>query len=186
MVKHRSGTRWLDNWEVRWHCMWSAPCIRKWWVWVSWFSLKTKVDGFSQFVLKTNGYSFLVWSSKPRSMVWWFGSQNHHDGFLVWTSKPSKRRFVSLCFKTNERIKTVWGHALTSGGVTKQVGLGFPNFASKLAEERWWVVHVASLQRSCGSEAKYGWFDGVGCGTVEVGPSYPSLDVIFLLAHRTF
>jgi hypothetical protein len=30
----------------------------------------------------------------------------------------------------------------------KQVRLGFPNFASKLVEERRWVVHVASLQRS--------------------------------------
>jgi hypothetical protein len=66
----------------------------------------------------------------------------------------------------------------------KQVSLGFPSFASKLAEERQRVVHVASSRRSRGSEAKDGWFDGVGCGVVEVGPNYPSLDVIFLLAHR--
>jgi hypothetical protein len=38
--------------------------------------------------------------------------------------------------------------------------------------------------RSCGSEAKDGWFDDVECGVVEVRPNYPSLDVIFLLAHR--
>jgi hypothetical protein len=31
---------------------------------------------------------------------------------------------------------------------------------------------------------KDGWFDGVGCGTVEVRPIYPSLVVIFLLAHK--
>jgi hypothetical protein len=30
------------------------------------------------------------------------------------------------------------------------------------------VVHVASSRRSHGSEAKDGWFDGVGCGAVEV------------------
>jgi hypothetical protein len=48
------------------------------------------------------------------------------------------------------------------------------------------VVHVASSQRSRGSEAKVGRFDGVGCGTMEVRPNYPSLDVIFLLAHRAF
>jgi hypothetical protein len=46
------------------------------------------------------------------------------------------------------------------------------------------VVHVASSRRSHGSEAKDGLFDDVGCGVVEVGPNYPSLDIIFLLAHR--
>jgi hypothetical protein len=66
----------------------------------------------------------------------------------------------------------------------KQVGLGFSNLASKLAEGRRWVVHVASSWMSHGSEAKDGLFDGVGCGTVEVGPNYPSLVVIFLLDHR--
>jgi hypothetical protein len=46
------------------------------------------------------------------------------------------------------------------------------------------MVHMASSCRSCGSKAKDGWFDDVGCGVVEVRPNYPSLDVIFLLAHR--
>jgi hypothetical protein len=46
------------------------------------------------------------------------------------------------------------------------------------------VVHVASSRRSHGSEAKDGQFDSIGCGAVEVGPNYPSLDVIFILAHR--
>jgi hypothetical protein len=65
----------------------------------------------------------------------------------------------------------------------KQVRLGFFSFASKLAEERWRVVHETSSWRSHGSEAKDSRFDGVGCGTVEVRPNYHSLDVIFLLAH---
>jgi hypothetical protein len=43
---------------------------------------------------------------------------------------------------------------------------------------------MASSRRSRGSEAKDGRFDGVGCGTVEIRPNYPLLDVIFLLAHR--
>jgi hypothetical protein len=38
---------------------------------------------------------------------------------------------------------------------------------------------VASLRRSRGSEAKDGWFDGIRCGAVEVGPNYTSLIVIF-------
>jgi hypothetical protein len=46
------------------------------------------------------------------------------------------------------------------------------------------VVHVASSQRSRGSEAKDDRFDGVGCGAAEVGPNCLLLDVIFLLAHR--
>jgi hypothetical protein len=52
--------------------------------------------------------------------------------------------------------------------VAKQVGLGSPSFASKLANEQWWVVHVASSWRSHGSDAKDGWFNGVRCGEVEV------------------
>jgi hypothetical protein len=56
-------------------------------------------------------------------------------------------------------------------------------FFSKLAKKGRRVVHMASSRRSCGSEAKDGRFDGVGCSAVEVEPSYPSLDVIFLLAH---
>jgi hypothetical protein len=64
----------------------------------------------------------------------------------------------------------------------KQVRLGFPSFASKLAKEQRRVVHVASLQRLSGSEAKDGRFDGVRCGVADVEPNYSSLDVIFLLA----
>jgi hypothetical protein len=68
----------------------------------------------------------------------------------------------------------------------KQVGLGFFSFASKLAKEQRRAVHVASSQRSGGSELKDSRFDGVGCRAVEVGPYYPSLAVIFLLPHRAF
>jgi hypothetical protein len=39
-------------------------------------------------------------------------------------------------------------------------------------------------QMLCGSEAKDGRFDGVGCGAVEVRPNYPLLDIIFLLVHK--
>jgi hypothetical protein len=46
------------------------------------------------------------------------------------------------------------------------------------------VVHVASSRRSRGSRGKDGQFNGIGCGAAEVGPNYPSLVVIFLIAHR--
>jgi hypothetical protein len=45
-------------------------------------------------------------------------------------------------------------------------------------------MHVASSQRSRESEAKDGQLDGVECSAVEVGPNYPLLVVIFILAHR--
>jgi hypothetical protein len=68
--------------------------------------------------------------------------------------------------------------------IVKQVGLGFSSFTSKLAEEQWQVMHMASSRKSHESEAKDDRFDGIGCGAVEVGPNYTSLVVIFLLAHR--
>jgi hypothetical protein len=40
------------------------------------------------------------------------------------------------------------------------------------------MVHVASSQRSCGSEAEDDQSDGVGCGAVKVESKYPSLAVI--------
>jgi hypothetical protein len=53
--------------------------------------------------------------------------------------------------------------------IAKQVGLGFLSFALELVKERRWVVHMASLWRLCGSEAKDGRFNGIGA--VEVGPN---------------
>jgi hypothetical protein len=76
MVKHRSGTQWPNDREVGWHCVWSAPYTRRWWAHVSWFSLKTKVDGFSWFGLKTGGYGSSSLPSKPLTRVSWFVSQN--------------------------------------------------------------------------------------------------------------
>jgi hypothetical protein len=145
-----------------------------------------------------NNYdSFLVWALKPRSMVcwfdhkttatvWWFGTQNHYDSFLVWTSKRMGGR-LSVCAS---KPMSGWGwcedtrrHPVACF-FTKQVGLGFPSFASKLAKVQWRMVHVASSRRSCGSEAKDGRFDGVGCGAAKVGPNYPSLVIVFFLDHR--
>jgi hypothetical protein len=42
---------------------------------------------------------------------------------------------------------------------------------------------VLSSSKARGSEAKDSQFDGVGCGAVEVRLNYPSLDVIYVLAH---
>jgi hypothetical protein len=112
---------------------------------------------------------------KITAMVSWFGPQNQVGGCLsVCASKPMSgwRR----CEDTHRHPAACF--------VVKQVGLGFLCFASKLAKERWRVVHMTSSRRSHGSEAKDSQFDGVGCGAVEIGPNYYSLDVIFILHHR--
>jgi hypothetical protein len=44
---HRSGTRWPDGREVGWCRVRSAPGMWRLGVWVSWLSLKTKVDSLS-------------------------------------------------------------------------------------------------------------------------------------------
>jgi hypothetical protein len=67
---------------------------------VSWFGNKIKVDGFSQFGIKTSGYGFLVWASKPTAVVWGFGHQNHRNGFLGCALKSSGLRFVGCATKS--------------------------------------------------------------------------------------
>jgi hypothetical protein len=45
----------------------------------------------------------------------------------------------------------------------KQVGLGFPSLASRLAEARRWVVHVAPSRRLRQNKAEDGRVDATGC-----------------------
>jgi hypothetical protein len=107
-------------------------------------------------------------------MVSWFGTQNQ-VGYGLSVAQQNQR-------EDEDGV----GHASRSSGLLRldRVRLGFPSFASKLVKERWQVVHLALSWRSSGSEAKDGRFDGIGCDAVEVRPNYPSLDVIFLLAHK--
>jgi hypothetical protein len=42
-------------------------------VWVSQFSLKTGGDGLIVVWPQNHRGGFLVWASKPKSMVWWLG-----------------------------------------------------------------------------------------------------------------
>jgi hypothetical protein len=50
-------------------------------VWISWFSLKTKVDSFSRFDLKIGGYGSCDLTSKPLARVSRFGPQNRQLRF---------------------------------------------------------------------------------------------------------
>jgi hypothetical protein len=47
-----------------------------------------------------------------------------------------------------------------------------------------WMVHVASTQRSCGSEAEDGRFDVVRCDAVEVRQKDTSIAVIYFSACK--
>jgi hypothetical protein len=55
--------------------------------WVSWFSLKTKVDNFSRFGLKTGGYNSYGLASKPLTQVFRFVPQNQKLRFGDLTHK---------------------------------------------------------------------------------------------------
>jgi hypothetical protein len=54
---------------------------------------------------------FLVWASKPMSMVW---PQNHCDGLVIWASK-SPQRFLGLDLKTKGRRFVGCASKSTSG-----------------------------------------------------------------------
>jgi hypothetical protein len=54
---------------------------------VSWFSLKTKVIGFSRFGLKTSGYGSYGLTSKSLTRVFRFGPQNQQLWFSDLTHK---------------------------------------------------------------------------------------------------
>jgi hypothetical protein len=138
-----SGIRWSEDWEVRWHCVWSTLCIKRREACVSWLSLKIKVDCLS-----------VVWP------------QNHWDEFpnlslkldyydlMIWTSK-SPRRFLGLELKTKQitscwlrhktdgRIKTVWGtrRDLVTCFTWKQVRIEFSSLSSRLVKtQRGWCT----------------------------------------------
>jgi hypothetical protein len=87
---HRSGTRWPGDREVRWRYVRSTPCTWRRGAWVSWLSLKIKVDGFLQFRLKTGGDGF---SS--------LGLNTGSSGLVICASK-SPWRFLGLCLKIKQ------------------------------------------------------------------------------------
>jgi hypothetical protein len=62
----------------------------------------------------------------------------------------------------------------------KQVGLGFSSLASRLAEARRRVLHVAPSWRLRRVQVEYGRVDATGC----VRPYYPCFVVFILLGPR--
>jgi hypothetical protein len=94
-LSHRSRTRWPGGREVGWRHVRSTPGTWRLGAWVSWLSLKTKVDdllvvwpqnhsdGFCRFGLKTGGDSFWRFGLKTCcDSFHWFGLKTSGDGFL--------------------------------------------------------------------------------------------------------
>jgi hypothetical protein len=78
-------------------------------------------------------------------------------------------------------MKTAWGthRDLAACFVWKQVGLGFLSLASRLAEVRWRVVHVAPSWRSREDQVEDGQVDALGCVRV----CYPYFVIFILLGY---
>jgi hypothetical protein len=74
------------------------------------------------------------------------------------------------------------GHASRSSSLLHREAsrVRVSQFASKLAEERQRVVHVASLWRSCEDEVKDGRVDATGC----IGLFYPNFIIFVVLGPK--
>jgi hypothetical protein len=96
---HRSDTLWPGDRDVGWRCVRSAPCTWRLGAWVSWLSLKIKVDDFLRFGLKTSGNGLPGLGRKTVSsglVIWaatvsWFGPQNQ-AGFGLSVAPQNWRR----------------------------------------------------------------------------------------------
>jgi hypothetical protein len=123
----------------------------------------------SQFGPQIGGYSLMIWASK--SPQWFLGL-------------GLKIKWVLICrlrHKTNGRRST-WDtrRDLATCFGWKQIGLGFPSLASRLAEARRRVVYVALSWRLRRDKVEDGRVDVTGC----VRPCYPYLFVFYVVDTR--
>jgi hypothetical protein len=101
--------------------------------------------GFPDLGLKTGSTSLAIWASKsPRRFL-------GLDLKIRWAS------VCRLCHKTDGR-RSVWDthRDLAACFMWKQVWLGFPSLARRLAKARRRVVHVAPLRRLHRRQVEYG------------------------------
>jgi hypothetical protein len=88
-----------------------------------------------------------------------------------------------LRLKTNGRMESVWDtrRDLAACFIWKQVGLGVPSLALRLAEALWWVVHVAPSWWLRRVQAEDGWIDATGC----IGPFYLRIIIFYSLGPHS-
>jgi hypothetical protein len=137
--------------------------------WVSWFEPQNRWLGFPSLGLKTSSYGLVICASKLLRR------------FLGLTLKSKQATVCRLCHKTNGRA-TAWDMRwdLAACFTWKQVGIGFPNLASKLAEARRRVVHVAPSRRLHRVEAGDRLVDATGC----IRLYYPYFTVFYVLGSK--
>jgi hypothetical protein len=155
--------------------VWSAPCTRRRGAQISWFSLKTKVNGFSRFGLKTSGYGFCGLGSKPLARVSRFTPQNRQLRFddlahiitaMVSWFGPQNQVGYGLSVASQNRWEDEDGarHASKSSGLLHlEVSWArVSQYSLKTGGGAAWMVHVASSWRSRGDEAEDRWVDATG------------------------
>jgi hypothetical protein len=147
-----------------------------------WFGLKIIGTVFSDLASKSVATVSPSLASKP--VV---------EGFPVWASVPAAR-FGDLGLKITAVVsgfgpqnQAVYGLSVTpqnrwEGDRVEHMsrssgGLGFCSLASRLAEARRRLVHVAPSRRLCRGQVEDGRVDTAAC----VGPCYPYFTVFFLL-----
>jgi hypothetical protein len=107
---------------------------------------------------------------KITAMTSWFGPQNQVGYGL--TVARQNRREDAMMLDTHRDLAACF--------TWKQVELGFSSLATRLAEARLWVMHVAPSRRLHRVEVKDRWVDATGC----VGPCYPCFAIFILLGPR--
>jgi hypothetical protein len=125
---------------------------------------------FSDLPSKLVATVFSGLASEPVAMVSWFGPQNH-VGFNL-SVAPQNRWEDATAWDTRRDLAACFAW--------KQVWLGFPSLASRLAEAQRWVVDVAPSRRLRQSQVQDGRVDATGC----IGPCYPCFAVFILLGPR--
>jgi hypothetical protein len=183
----------------------SALCMRRRGARVSWSSLKTKGNGFSQIGLKTSGYGFSRFdlkiggydfyslTSKPLARVSRFGHQNRHLQFgdlahkinttISWFGPQNQVGYgLSVAPQNRREDKDGAGHKSGSSSLLRLKVSRARVFQSslKIGGGVAWMVHVASSQRSCQDKTKDGRVDTMGC----IGLFYPNFIVLVVLCHK--
>jgi hypothetical protein len=103
---------------------------------VSWFGLKTMVDGFSRFSIKIGGFGFSGFGLKTDSYGLVLRASKSQQWFLGMGLKTKWTTVYRLRHKINERMKMVRDtrRDLAVCFTWKQVRLGFSDLLSKLVE----------------------------------------------------
>jgi hypothetical protein len=112
--------------QVRWRCVRSALCTWRGGAWISWLSLKIKVNSLLVVWPQNHWDRFSsVWASKPMAMVCeWFGLKTTRTVFIGLASKPVAVVSGGLASKP---VATVSG-----GLASKPAAMVFSGFASNL------------------------------------------------------